>query len=108
MGTELVPEMSENHILTWLSARENFIEMYSLYLCNADVNNIVYKVMNSLNQFSERQREWSVSQSVIQSVSRSVGQSVSSPFVSQSDGSVAIDCLGISLRRFDRCHPVVF
>jgi hypothetical protein len=27
MGTELVPETSENlHILTWLSARENFIE----------------------------------------------------------------------------------
>jgi hypothetical protein len=25
MGTELVPERSENHIFTWLSARENSI-----------------------------------------------------------------------------------
>ena len=56
-----MPETSENHILTWLSARENFIEIYSLYLCNADVNNVVYKVMNCPNQFSERQREETVS-----------------------------------------------
>jgi len=66
-GVELFPETSKNHIVTRLSAREKFIEIYSLYLCNADVNNIVYKVMNYPNQFNERQREGTVSQSASQS-----------------------------------------
>jgi len=87
MGVELFPETSENHILTRLSARENFIEIYSLYSCNAEYNNIVYKLMNYPNQFIVSQREGKVN------------QSVSSSFVSQSDGSVAICCSGISLRR---------
>jgi hypothetical protein len=74
---DLFPETSENHVLTRLSARENFIEMYSLYLRNAAVNNIVY------NKFIERQRE----------------RTVSSPFFPKSDGSVTIGRFEVSLRR---------
>ena len=61
-GVELFPETLENYILTRLSARENFIEIYSLYSCNTEFNNIVYKVMNCSNQFIESQREGRISQ----------------------------------------------
>jgi len=62
MGVESIPETSENHILTRLPERENFIEIYSLYLCKAEINNIVFKFMIYRNQFIESQREGTFSQ----------------------------------------------